>query len=536
MCIFILPSYLFANRKAENRIEGLTHTIHLCRCDIVVFRVLEQFLSSNISERSELIESYLVGNRLFKFLSVVLPTHNQYFSPDPKLTSLRNRSESQLMELLDYMHEIELMIDEMEYNRYILNDLTPSELKFDEKGENSTSITNSISSDDGDTNGEFLGGSKDSRRSVISGGRSSTIATSVATSETPNQQNPGVSLHQDDDDDECSGQRVSSSSSSHQMFHGGNVKVAVQAIEASHQIQGNSSKTNCQSQRKMLKERVAAVVNASNNLDGCNNSIKSMRSVSSTVAKSATSPILHRSMDKSKIEVTRKFQTHAHNNTNEINNQGRPPKPQLNQPGIPIKLTKQPCRQQQRHVDESVSKSFNSWDEDFSHFNAFSDINQDADSAAFDQKRSHIDLLLQDPFPSKRKSSEIIKPLPKIKEPPVSHSRSVWAQAQVNAARLISPLEGIDIIDALELELSPALSDCSSDIFNSLEDLEPSPVTTKIEERMERAALTPIRSRNTLRNSQVAFDLTDYEDSLLMEAPNRKLLHQFKGCVKFLLD
>jgi hypothetical protein len=530
-CIFFLPSYFFADRKAENRIEGLTHTTHLCRCGIVYFRVLEKFLSSNISKRTELIESYLVGNRLFTFLSVVLPTHNQYFSPDPKLTSLRNRSESQLMELLDYMHEIELMIDEMEYHRYILNDLTPSELKFGERGENSISITNNISSDDGDTNGEFLRGSKDSKRNDISGGRSITIATSVATSETPNQQNLGVPLDQDDGNVECSGQRVSSSSSSHQIFHGGNVKVAVQAIEASHQVQGNSAKKNCQSQRKMLKERVAAVVNASNNLDGCNNSIKSMRSLSGSVTKSVASPI---STDKSKIKMTRKFQTHAHNNTNEIDNQG--PRSQLNQPGIPIKLTKQPCRQQQRHIDESVSKSFNSWDEDFSHFNAFSDINQDADSAAFHPKMSHIDLLLQHPFPSKRKPSEIIKPLPKIKEPPVSHSRSVWAQAQVNAARLISPLEGINSTNPFESELSPALSDCSSDIFNSLEDSEPSLVTTKIEERMERAALTPIRSRNTLRNSQVAFDLTDYEDSLLMEAPNRKLLHQFKGCVKFLLD
>ena len=433
------------------------------------------------------------------------------------------------MELLDYMHEIELMIDEMEYNRYILNDLTPSELIVDDRGKNSMSITNSISSDDGDTNGEFLGGSKDSKRSDIIGGRSSTIATSVATSETLNQQNPDVSLHQDDGTVECLGQRVSSSSSSHQIFHGGNVKVAVQAIEASHQIQGNSTKSNCQSQRKMLNERVTAVVNASNKLDGCNNTITSMQSISSSVAKSAASPILHRSTDESKM--TRKLQTDTHKNTNGIDNQG--PKPQLNQSGIPIKLIKQPCRQQQRHIYESVSKPFNSWDEDFSHFNAFSDINQDVDSAAFDSKISHIDLLLQDPIPFKRKSSEIIKPL---KEPPVSHSRSVWAQAQVNAARLISPLEGINITNPFETELSPALSDCSSDIFNSLEDSEPSLATTKIEERMERAAITPIKSRDKLRNSQVAFDLTDYEDLLLMEAPNRKLLHQFKGCVKFLLD
>ena len=112
----------------------------------------------------------------------------------------------------------------------------------------------------------------------------------------------------------------------------------------------------------------------------------------------------------------------------------------------------------------------------------------------------------------------------------------MWAQAQVNAARLTSTLEGINITNPFETELSPALSDCSSDIFNSLEDSEPSLATTKIEERMERAAITPIKSRDKLRNSQVAFDLTDYEDLLLMEAPNRKLLHQFKGCVKFLLD
>mmetsp|Transcript_50756 Transcript_50756/g.51627 ORF Transcript_50756/g.51627 Transcript_50756/m.51627 type:complete len:225 (+) Transcript_50756:2-676(+) len=208
----------------------------------------------------------------------------------------------------------------------------------------------------------------------------------------------------------------------------------------------------------------------------------------------------------------------------------------------------------QRKTDEEEGKSFNSWDADFSQFDAFSD-NQDSDSAAFDLKRSHIDLLLQDHFSLESKSSERIKPLSKIKEPPISHPRSVLAQVQVNAARLSSPIEWAEITtNKFDAELCRASSDCSSDIFHSLEDPVPfpittkteermkrtcpvpSPITTKIEERMKRAALTR-RQRKSCSNPDVAFDLIDHEGSSLVEAQsNRNLLNQFRGCVKSLLD
>ncbi len=93
-------------------------------------QVLEQFLSTSIRtniNELELAESYLVGNRLIKFLSIVLPTHREYFSQDPKLYALRQRSQEQLVELLQYLEEIAIVIDEFQYNKYILRDLTPEE-------------------------------------------------------------------------------------------------------------------------------------------------------------------------------------------------------------------------------------------------------------------------------------------------------------------------------------------------------------------------------------------------------------------------
>lgn len=88
-------------------------------------------MSTSIRKHEEsteaLAESYLVGNRLVKFLSIVLPTHPEYFSNAPNLQALRKRSQGQLVELLQYLEEVAIVIDELEYNRYILRDLTPEE-------------------------------------------------------------------------------------------------------------------------------------------------------------------------------------------------------------------------------------------------------------------------------------------------------------------------------------------------------------------------------------------------------------------------
>merc|ERR1712238_547098 len=275
----------------------------------------------------------------------------------------------------------------------------------------------------------------------------------------------------EEEEDKDSGQMPGSISSSHQMFQDVNVTVAVQTIEDLHQIQESPTTTSiCESQCKKLKERVATVMTASNNFGSCNDSLKPIPSAFNNVARSTESPTyitnmqyLHRFTDKSKIMMTQEIDTHTHNDTNGSENQV----------GLPIKPTKH-IRQSQRKTDEQEGISFNSWDADFSLFDTFSE-------------GSNIDLLLHDHCPPESKSSKGIKPLPKITEPSISHPRSVWAQAQVNVARLLPPIEWSDITSKKsDLELFRALSDCSTDTFQSLDDLELSPITTEIEECTEK--------------------------------------------------
>ena len=59
-----------------------------------------------------------MGNRLVKFVSRVLPTHKHYFSNNPKRIALRCQSQSQLVQLLQYLEELALIIDEEEYQNF----------------------------------------------------------------------------------------------------------------------------------------------------------------------------------------------------------------------------------------------------------------------------------------------------------------------------------------------------------------------------------------------------------------------------------
>ena len=88
-------------------------------------QVLEKFLTTSIDDQAELTESYLVGNRLVKFLSTVLPTHKNYL--DPHLKKPRTKSQAQLVELMQYLEQLALIIDEDELNKYILKDLNGSD-------------------------------------------------------------------------------------------------------------------------------------------------------------------------------------------------------------------------------------------------------------------------------------------------------------------------------------------------------------------------------------------------------------------------
>ena len=93
-------------------------------------------------KRNEMIDSYIISNRLFKFLADILPNHKMYWDADPGLEELRHKSESQLKALLEFIEELELMIDEMEYNSYIMNDLA-REIEAD-TAEKSPNLSRSI--------------------------------------------------------------------------------------------------------------------------------------------------------------------------------------------------------------------------------------------------------------------------------------------------------------------------------------------------------------------------------------------------------
>jgi hypothetical protein len=77
-------------------------------------RVLDQFQKSYASQ-STLEESYLMGNRLIKFLSIVLPTHENYYSKDPSIVKLRIKSQNDLSHVRSQMEDIALMLDHKIY-------------------------------------------------------------------------------------------------------------------------------------------------------------------------------------------------------------------------------------------------------------------------------------------------------------------------------------------------------------------------------------------------------------------------------------
>lgn len=80
---------------------------------------MNQFLQHPIDSRNEIIEAYLIGSRLIHFLSAILPTHPDYFSNRQSLALLRDKAQSQLVELSGYIEVIAKMLDRQEHERYI---------------------------------------------------------------------------------------------------------------------------------------------------------------------------------------------------------------------------------------------------------------------------------------------------------------------------------------------------------------------------------------------------------------------------------
>ena len=82
--------------------------------------MLDQFLHHPIDTRDELLEAYMVGQRLVKFLSVILPTHADYSNQiDSRAQAARERSLEQLAVVTKYIDQIALLIDKQEHEDYI---------------------------------------------------------------------------------------------------------------------------------------------------------------------------------------------------------------------------------------------------------------------------------------------------------------------------------------------------------------------------------------------------------------------------------
>jgi hypothetical protein len=85
-------------------------------------QVLEQFEQA-FEAQENLSETYLVGNRLVKFLSTVLPTHKDYFFDGHELTERRKKSQASLVQVLQRIERLAVIMDEEEWNQHILTDL-----------------------------------------------------------------------------------------------------------------------------------------------------------------------------------------------------------------------------------------------------------------------------------------------------------------------------------------------------------------------------------------------------------------------------
>lgn len=432
-------------------------------------------MSSSITEREDLIESYLIGNRLFKFLSVVLPTHNDYFSPEPNLTELRVRSQNQLIELLQYMEELELMIDEVEYNSYILTDLRPGQ----------TASHNHSGSDE-------------------------TMTTVQNTSQSSSEGEEGIvnALSRSETLPDIPESRNSNSPESY-------------GEDSSHARQSNHSRRslrNDSSSSDDFAQRVAAVVAANSNDADAPGSL-TRRSISSATSHTHASFPKQRSDSKSVSSYS-------------VSEKPAPIIP--NKSKVRKKKMKEPRYGVREDADQ---QTFVSWGN--STFGDFSDPFVTFESSY------NIDLLLNDE--PQVKSVEVTKPskpqspntaagpLPKLKKkPPPAIPRTLRSKLESKAPSNVAPEDNGS---------SNAPSDFSSDIFFALEDQSgmtgastknlgpPVVFKSKIEERLERAA--------ERQREAALYDLSNYDDSSVVDFRpygDRRLIQQFRGCIRSLLD
>lgn len=86
----------------------------------VADKVLGQFLNQGIETEADIEKAYLIGTRLCHYLSKVLPTHASYFCNMPETYQAgRLRSQSQLVEVLQYTEQLSICIDRAQHLKHI---------------------------------------------------------------------------------------------------------------------------------------------------------------------------------------------------------------------------------------------------------------------------------------------------------------------------------------------------------------------------------------------------------------------------------
>ena len=243
------------------------------------------------------------------------------------------------------------------------------------------------------------------------------------------------------------------------------------------------------------------------------------------------------SKDSDKENAMSEFQSPMQQRTdvaNRVDGQHRPQHLQTPPPGPPPPKREKERRQDQKLQNESVhSRDSSTWNASFSEFKEST-------------SHSRIDLLLDpDPEPTPPKSPTS-KPIPKVRPPPIVPSRSV-RRSQVSAyspkatnspsntsysdnSRCLSPITPPSV----------TLSSYSPSVLRETQ-LDPDPPLTQIEKRLlEMAAKKDNPTAELIewklpKSRRFASDAHD-EASLTSGYSNKRILAQFKGCVKCLID
>lgn len=101
---------------------------------------MDEFLQHSIDTKADMIESYVLGNRLVRLLSTLLPRHRDYYSPDVEATRARAKSQEQLIKVLRYIDQLAILIDKEEHASFIGTVIRKSSESHSSHGEDQIDI------------------------------------------------------------------------------------------------------------------------------------------------------------------------------------------------------------------------------------------------------------------------------------------------------------------------------------------------------------------------------------------------------------